>query len=72
MPTLVYGARSRNSLPSAQVYYPDSKLYIQCSRLIDSIMAQNRAKKIVVERDRFTYSTNDGGHLTIRLKKGLR
>lgn len=72
MPTLVYGARQRSQASPAQVYYPDSKLYIQCSRLIDSIMAQNRAKKIVVERDRFTYSANDGGKLTIRLRKGLR
>jgi len=71
MPTLIYGTEQRNQLDKPSAYYPNMKTYISCSKLIDAIMDYNRSKKIVMERDRFTYS-KDGRKMTIRLKHGLR
>ena len=71
MPTLVYSNTQRAQFKSPDSYVPNSRTYISCSKLIDAIMDYKRSKRVIVEKDRFTYSMKDK-KIVIRLKRGLR
>lgn len=71
MPTLVYSSTQRARFKNPDVFVPNGRTYISCSKLIDAIMDYKRSKRVIVEKDRFTYTYRDK-KIVIRLKRGLR